>query len=474
MQVTSDNQMKFFPYSDESDKPESIEGSPQVIEDAVPQELFREVEKGNQIADSIKKSIRIFLLLSASLSNVCYFTHTTTTNTLQAQIQQKLAISETQYGLITTCLAIPSVIVPLFLGALIDRLGSRISLLLGSLILVIGDIITFIGAINANLNVVLAGQLIFGLGTDSMVISKVKIMQKWFKGKDFALATGLSVVLIAVCIIAVSSLSPVLFNINNSLFLPFFVELLFGAFSFGMSALAALIDKKNDNAFEKFHVSEKIEKFSFSALRAMPKLFWYVCMSGVLSYGTYSLMNLISSKFIQVRFGMLDSQSGYLRAIPQLGVLAIPIWLGWLLDRYGKRIHAFTFGVTALMIAFILNATLPNCSGCYTVVAPFILEGIYIGVFGVTFYPMIGLVVKTENVGLAMGTFTWFIGIFGAILSPIDGAIIDATKEGEMHGYSAVFWFLLCFQVICMGLLLLAVKKDLRTGKILTRGAKDF
>lgn len=455
-----------------NDTDESVNVS--VLEKEGEEELFDELEKGNQLADAIPKSSRILLLISASLCNLCFFTHGTNINTLQAQIIRHLDITETEYGLITTFMAAPSVIVPIFLGAFIDKIGARKSLYAGAVILVLGDLIMLLGVNGGSLFLSLVGSFIFGFGTDSIVISKAKILQKWFKGKDFALATGAGVYLIAIFNIALSSLSPVLYKLNDSLFLPFFVQVLLALFSLAMTAVATYFDKKYEHVFEEAGLKETIEKFSFAPIKQLSKLYWYICLSGVFSYGTYSLLNLISSNFCQKRFGFPESQSGFLRSIPQFGIiLGIPLVVGRFMDRSGKRIHFFILGVVFLMMAFVMNASLPNCDQCFSVVAPFIMEGVFIGTFGVVFYTLIGMVVKTENVGVAMGVFTWLFGLFCGILSPVDGKLIDLTKNDEKHGYFTVFWFLFSFQIVCLALLFLALRKDLKLGGLLSGKPKS-
>ena len=77
-------------------------------------------------------------------------------------------------------------------GVLIDKLGTRKASLLFSVLVTVGAVIV---AFSPNKSTLFAGRLIFGAGSDSLVVAQSAIISRWFKGKEMALAFGIALTL---------------------------------------------------------------------------------------------------------------------------------------------------------------------------------------------------------------------------------------------------------------------------------------
>lgn len=96
----------------------------------------------------------------------------------------------------------PNVILPLFGGVLIDKIGINFSIILFSILLVIGQgvfaISGFVGESNNGVGnqafiIAIVGRVIFGLGGESLNVCQSTIVSRWFIGNELSLALGINI-----------------------------------------------------------------------------------------------------------------------------------------------------------------------------------------------------------------------------------------------------------------------------------------
>lgn len=83
-------------------------------------------------------------------------------------------------------------ILPVFGGMFLDRIGVRPGLILFTFILTLGQFVFMLGGFQNNFNMLLAGRVIFGMGGECMGVAQSSIVSKWFKGKELSFALGLN------------------------------------------------------------------------------------------------------------------------------------------------------------------------------------------------------------------------------------------------------------------------------------------
>jgi MFS family permease len=95
------------------------------------------------------------------------------------------------YSLLYTVYSIPNMVLPIFGGVFLDKIGIRSGLLLFTFILTIGQLIFTIGGYQKSYDVMLAGRVVFGCGGECMGVAQSAIVSVWFKGKELAFALGI-------------------------------------------------------------------------------------------------------------------------------------------------------------------------------------------------------------------------------------------------------------------------------------------
>jgi len=106
---------------------------------------------------------------------------------IASYIIKGMAITRAQYGLLFSFYSLPNFIMVLLGGILLDKIGIRKA---GNLFVTLCAIGVLLTAAGSSFSIMLLGRFIFGLGAESLLITKTKILSKWFKGKELALGNS--------------------------------------------------------------------------------------------------------------------------------------------------------------------------------------------------------------------------------------------------------------------------------------------
>ena len=139
--------------------------------------------------------------------------------------------------------ALPNIILPLFGGILIDKIGTRKSLVIFLLLQIFGQTLVWLSSIHLDFNLMLAGRFLFGLGGENIVVANYNMIAEWFSVKELGFATGIGVASSSLWSTINTFSTPKLYNIDNSLSLPLFIGLLITVFSFICGLIVFALDK---------------------------------------------------------------------------------------------------------------------------------------------------------------------------------------------------------------------------------------
>src|SRR5216683_1972843 len=107
-------------------------------------------------------------------------------------LKAQLGFSDKNIGLLQAIYSFPNIFTVLIGGFIIDRLGLRRSLMIFGVLCVVGPAIT---VASAQLWLMAAGRLIFGMGAESLNVAVTTALAKWFKGKELSFAFGINLTL---------------------------------------------------------------------------------------------------------------------------------------------------------------------------------------------------------------------------------------------------------------------------------------
>ena len=177
-------------------------------------------------------------------------------------------------------------------GLLIDRLGTRRASLLFSVLVTLGAAIV---AAAPSLPVLYLGRLIFGMGSEALIVAQSAILARWFTGKELALSFGIA--------LTVSRLGT-LFTFNTEALLAEWYGVRFAlwvaAALCGLSLLVNLaynwMDKKAQPVLGLKEAGGG-DKISFADLSKLPATYWYVTFLCLTFYSAIFPFTALSTDF---------------------------------------------------------------------------------------------------------------------------------------------------------------------------------
>ena len=339
-------------------------------------------------------------------------------------------------------------------GVILDKLGVRFSGVLSAAIMVLGAAIKFIGVSDwftttslyqwlgtwwvdmpASAKMASLGFMIFGCGCEMEGTNVSKILAKWFKGKEMALAMGLEMAIARLGVFAVMWISPIIANkFGGSVVAPlgFCGALLviglinfivFGVMDtkFDKDLVAAGLATEEKSPEDEFHVSDLGAIFK-------SKMFWIVAMLCVLYYSAIFPFQRYATNFLEETL-LIDAASAarMFSCFPILAMCLTP-FLGIFLDRKGK-------GATMLMIGSVIMIV---CHLCFAFVLPAFphkwLALLLIVVLGVSFslvpaalWPSVPKIIDEKILGSAYCLIFWVQNIGLCFVPKIIGSLRQST-----------------------------------------------
>jgi len=368
---------------------------------------------------------------------------------LKSTLQDQLNISSTDYGLIVGFYAFPNtfLLMAILGGIILDKLGIRPTGSLFAVFMLIGAVLTaygasdyyreggigfgfmssFLSSYSPEVKMMSFGMLIFGLGAETSIVVASKILVKWFKGYEIALAFALNLGMARIG-------SALAFNLGPRLKLEGFwsFPIWFGVLLLLIGALAFVIyliyDVKLDRQIksdesliakdEEFHIADIGRLFtnrSFLFITALCVTF-YAAVFPFLKY---------APDFFFHKYGMSEQASGDIASLLPYGtVLFTPIF-GWLVDKRGKSATFMIFGSMILIIVHLLFSFTT-----FNVYVLMVLLGIAFSLVPAAMWPSVAKIIPESRIGTAYGAM-FSLQNLGLFAVPwLAGVILDKTNPG--------------------------------------------
>jgi MFS family permease len=327
-------------------------------------------------------------------------------------------------------------------GVLTDRIGTRRASMLFSVLLTVGAAIV---ATAPNLAVLYAGRILFGIGSESLVVAQSAILARWFTGKELALSFGVT--------LTVSRLGT-LFTFNTEALLA--ARLGFRAalwIAAGLCALSLLanwvytwLDRRAEPVLGLGEAGAG-DKISWSDASQFSASYWYAVGICVAFYSAIFPFTALSTDFFHDKWGlpqasasgqgflagafynfthMFSTAQGTSSIIIAASMVCAP-FAGTLVDRIGRRATLMVFG-SLLMIPAHLALGLTSVAPAI----PMIVLGAAFVLVPAAIWPSVPLIVEERRIGTAYGLMT-AVQNLGMLAFPyVNGKLRDIT-----HGYTA-------------------------------------
>lgn len=374
-------------------------------------------------------------------------------STLKDLLMTEFGFTNTDYGLFVAFYSIPNTFLLMAIvgGVILDKFGIRRTGFMFIFFMAFGAMLTAYGAshyyseggfgygfmttflpgYSPELKMMLLGRFFYGLGAETSIVVVSKILVKWFKGKDLALAFGLKVGFGRLGTFAALQLSPRIAgsggeHLSTAIWLAA-VLVLMGLLAF---IIYIMFDIKYDRAVKTDATSEKATAFKISDIGKILSnpAYLYIALLCVTFYSAVFPFLAFAPDFFYNKFNMTSVQSGEITSLLPLGTLFFTPLFGFLIDKYGKAATAMIFGSALLLIIHLLFS-FTNLQPHI----PMILLGVSFSLIPAAMWPSMVKLVDEKQIGTAYGLM-YSIQNLGLFAVPIlAGFILDKTNPGDVE-----------------------------------------
>lgn len=385
----------------------------------------------------------IVLIFVAFLAYGSYFAYDSL-GAIAPLLIKAFGIGREQIGIAYSAYSIAAIFSVFLGGLLVDRIGTRRASLIFSSLIVLG---AFIVAIARDIYTIYIGRVIFGMGSESLVVCQSAILARWFKGKELAMAFGISLTL--------SRLGTILsFNIEASIAEKFggFRSALWAALFFCFLSLLSNIvyffmDRYGSRILNLREVSSQ-DKIRLKDIKELPSSYWIIVFLCLTFYSAIFPFTSLSTDFFNSKWGIplslssdktgffwsilnffkgIFTTAGGITSIVMIASAILAPLFGRMVDKIGRRVSILLFG-SAMMIPTYILMGFTNIYPAF----PMIVLGLSFSLVPAALWPSVPLIVREEKVGTAFGLMTMIQNI-GLFLFPyLNGKLRDIT-----HGYTA-------------------------------------
>ncbi len=371
-------------------------------------------------------------------------------------------------------------------GVILDKLGVRFSGVLAAGLMVAGAAIKFIGISDwfqttafarwlgswwvempASAKMASLGFMIFGCGCEMEGTNVSKIIAKWFKGKEMALAMGLEMAIARLGVFGVMWIAPLISaKFGGSVLAPLGfcgALLVIGLINF---IIFGVIDRKFDSQLveEGLATEEKSpeDEFHISDLGAIfqSKMFWIVALLCVLYYSAIFPFQRYATNFLEETLHTDAASAAQLfSCFPILAMILTP-FLGIFLDRLGK-------GASMLMAGSVIMVA---CHLCFAFLLPafpskafalvlIVILGVSFSLVPAALWPSVPKIIDEKILGSAYCLIFWVQNIGLCLVPMLIGSLRQSTG-----GYTVPMIVFASFGVLAFILSIYLKAEDKRKG----------
>lgn len=319
-----------------------------------------------------------------------------------------MKLSQEQYSWLFSVYSMPNIVLPIFVGLAMNKVGANCVLLVTSFTSVIGCFILASGGYEKNFELLVLGRLLSGAAADNLFAVHAVLVAQWFADQELSLAYGVA---FSAAMIAASV---------SGFIVPEYVEkhgmgdgIMLGCAVSVVSTVAAILlvllnnYAKDQDADSERQELDQEDQMSVANLMQLDAAFWLMNIDNFLTYSVLLTQTAIGTPQLIQRFGFSPDASGKLIVLPYfVTIFAMPV-IGRITDSYGNRQKIIILGGVLHVIGVIMQMTLPDCkTGCYIVVVPLFLFGIQYSIYMILQFGSLSYIVKPQQQGTAYGILT--------------------------------------------------------------------
>ena len=382
----------------------------------------------NTLRDS--KAARWTALAVVSFTMLCGYYLTDVMAPLKGLLEGQLHWNSSEFGFFTGAYGWFNVFLFMLIigGIILDKMGVRFTGLMAAVIMVIGTAIKYwavsthvldnqtwhliLWDVKAQVFMAALGFAIFGVGVEIAGITVSKIIVKWFKGKELALAMGLEMATARMgTALALSTSVPIAKGFNN-VSAPILVCLIMLCIGLIAFFIYIFMDKKLDEsqaAFDKANETVNTEEeFRIADILKIVtnKGWWYLAILCVLFYSAVFPFLKYATDLMVQKFHINEDWAGLIPAMLPFGTILLTPLFGNMYDRKGKGASIMILG--ALLLIFVhLVFTVPFLNHWIIAILLILILGVGFSLVPSAMWPSVPKIIPEKQLGTAYSLVFW-------------------------------------------------------------------
>jgi len=391
-------------------------------------------------------------------------------NALERIFIDGLGFSATQFGWLNASYSVAAVLTLLVGGIIIDRIGTKKSILAFAVVCLLGAAIT---ASRGTPTIMIVGRTVLGLGGESMIVAITTALAKWFKGKELSFAFGINLTIARLASVAADN-SPTWASRaffpqgptgEPSWQRPLLIAVGAALLAILCSTVYWMLESRAEKQYELGKAGET-DRLEFKGIFRFEFSYWLVvglCFtfySAIFPFRTFAI-DFFTNKILAAHGGLAASEAVKVIALKQAGslnsllpftaMIATPLF-GLLVDRVGKRAWFMMFGSLLLMPVYLMMAYSP-----ISLYLPVALMGIVFSLIPAVMWPSVAYIVDQSRLGTAYALMTLIQQIGFFLLNLLIGKANDYSHAGVGNpgGYALGMWIFSILGFVGMALAIL-------------------
>lgn len=331
------------------------------------------------MVDTIRKSLRDSFaarwtaLLLVSFTMLCGYYVADVLAPLKPMIEQQLKWTSSQYGMVTGAYGWFNVFFGMlvFGGIILDKMGARFTGILSSILMVVGCFAKWFALNTHSLDghtvfgvplqiwVAALGYAVFGVGIEIVGITATKVIVRWFKGYEMAMAMGLQVGTARIgTALAFNFSAPVAKHFG-----PVSAPVLMGVLLLVAGLLTYLIYcgmevklDASEPAAQTGPADDEVFRISDIGEILSNRGWWYIAiLCGLFYSAVFPWLKYAPDLMVQ-KFHMKETLAGNIPSLLPYACIPLTVVFGRFYDRKGKGASIMILGALLLVVAHLILA----------------------------------------------------------------------------------------------------------------------
>lgn len=447
---------------------------------------------------SESKAARWTALAVVSFTMMCGYYLADVMSPLKGMLEETLKWNSADYGYFTGAYGWFNVFLfmLIFGGIILDKMGVRFTGLMSSFVMVAGASIKYwaisthaldgqvwhilwLFDMKAQVFIASLGFAIFGVGLEVAGVTVSKIIVKWFRGKEMALAMGMQMATARIGTAFALGVTLPFARHFNSVSAPILFCLILLCIGLIAFIVYTFMDKKLDESQAAHNLANNTvvveDSFHMSDIWFIikNKAWWYIAILCVLFYSAVFPFLKFAPDFMVQKFGVRESLAGAIPSMLPLGTILLTPVFGSLYDNKGKGATIMIIGSILLIFVHAMFA-IPFLNQWVVAILLILVLGIGFSLVPSAMWPSVPKFIPERQLGTAYALIFYVqnIGLMG--IPSLIGWVLDKycitghiMKHGVMtttYNYTLPMLIFMCLGVLALVFALLLKAEDRKKG----------